>query len=65
LLNFPVSSPANGALDAVTGQKIHYDPKIGANSYLTNGYSGLFALKSGGLLTTDPLPSMGTVIILR
>lgn len=65
LTGFPVTNPASGKLDAVTGQKIHYDSTLSANAYLTNGYSGIFTLASGGVLTPSPLPGKGTSITIR
>lgn len=65
LTGFPVSDPANGKLDAVTGQTIHYDSRIPSNAYLTNGYSGRFTLKSGGVLVNSMMPGLGTVITLK
>jgi hypothetical protein len=62
LLNFPVASPADGRLDAGAGQQIHYDIAVPGNSYLTNGFNGIFTLKSGGILTSEPPPRKGTIV---
>jgi hypothetical protein len=65
LPNFPVTNAANGKLDATTNQVIHYSLAIAENAYLTNGYSGIFTLKSGGMLTWEPVPKKGTIVFLR
>lgn len=64
LLNFPVSLATNGLLDASAGQRILVDSAVTNNSYLTNGYSGKFTLKSGGTLSYG-IPGNGTVITLK
>jgi len=65
LLAFPVATPGDGQLDATTNQLIHYNPAISENTYLTNGYSGIFNLKSGGALTYLSIPVKGSILIVR
>lgn len=61
LLNFNRSgNQTSGALDAPAGQTVRYRGGLSANKYLMeDGYSGIYTLKSGGILKPAP---MGLVI---
>ncbi|MBA4388323.1 MAG: hypothetical protein C0404_10105 [Verrucomicrobia bacterium] len=62
LLGFPTGTPDDGKLDAVPGQKIHYDSGVSGNAYLAGA---TYTLKSGGILLPGKIPGKGTVIVLR
>jgi hypothetical protein len=67
LTNFDrAGNEVGGALDATAGQTIHYDASVPGNAYLReDGYSGIYPLKSGGILTFEGVADAPTVIVVR